>query len=250
LSDLVNAVVFVHYPLFSPTGGISATPDGFIVRFAEVEKEGLKYIITGQSPKDDFVYFTFIMEDRREHFSFQTNQEHYRWSPSTCLVLNPVSVVANCVSSIKIISLLSDGLFHNFQFNIEGYLGQTLQQAAKALEHFEVDVIECQDSGSLVILLLGYIFYSENREKWFAGITLLELPVDGRPIKRLHDEIRGYRVRPPGNQIYEDLSDCLQIFRQVPLHRTAMISCLTNETTESIEGIPFADLNLILIRES
>jgi hypothetical protein len=145
-------------------------------------------------------------------------------------------------------SLRSDGTFHLFQFDIEAYLGKLLQQSIRTLEHFESNVIERQESRSLVVVLLGYIFYSENREKWFAGLTLLELPVDGAPVRRIHDEIRSYSTRPPGNQIYQDLNGRLAFFRNIPLLTGHELTCLTNEMSQDLQGIPFPDLNLIILK--
>jgi hypothetical protein len=220
-----------------------------IVQVLEIERKTLQFLVIGQSPKDGFIYFTFIFEgERREHFSFPTNDPNYRWNPSTSLVLSPISAVANCVSSAKIMMLRPDGTFHLFQFDVEAYLGKLLQQSIRTLEHFQSELIERQESRSLVVLLLGYIFYSENREKWFAGLTLVELPVDGAGVRRIHDEIRGYSVRPPGNQIYDDLEGRLAFFRHIPLPNVHQLNCLTTEMSGNVQGIPFPDLNLIVLK--
>jgi hypothetical protein len=177
-------------PLFSPNGAMSSKWNSFVVSVTELEKvAGVRYIVTGQDRNESFVYFSLISVDLSStHYSFATNDAHFRWNPSKCLLASPVAIVANCLSSIKIIATFADNQVHLFQFDIYGFLSKQLGDNGHTIDSFEVDIIEkCPDQQS-VIVAITYLYYSEEREKWYHVLTLLELPVDGKPFRRLHRE--------------------------------------------------------------
>lgn len=252
LSKLDDGGVVCSLPLFSTTGRISSKCIGFIATVIELDSaERVRYIVTGQNRDEPFMYFSFVFHDLSSvHYSFATNDARFRWRPSKCLLTSRLAVVANCLSSIKIIAAVEDQHFRLFQFDVEGFLAKQTRDDGQELESFEVDIIEkCEDRES-VILSISYLFYSEERGKWYNVFTLLELPVDGKPFRPLHREALAYPSRPSESKLQEGLSLSIRQFQRIHLPVLHNFSFLTTETQGEVRTVPLPELNTIVIDDT
>jgi hypothetical protein len=246
-----DSSLLCQYPLFSPTGKISSHPGDIVVSLAELDGSRIRFVATGQNRFEAFVYFTLIGADfSLSHHSFGSNNADFRWNPSTCLLHRPPCVVANCVSTIKIMTLIDDQ-FRLFQFDVEAFLARLMKQSIQTLESFETDVIEKCEAKASVIVSIGYIFYSQKRERWDIGVSLVELPVDGRVTRQLHDEFVGYELRPQGQQLREDLKRRMRQFANLHLDERAKDSFVTSESHGGdVRLIAAPQFNLIIAVDS
>lgn len=250
--------VSASLPLFSRNGMIQMRGTGIVISATEVKSDVLKFVVTGQNPEEgEFVYFSifFDMEGNEKsvyHFSLSTNNRKYRWNPNTSLLLNPVSVVVNCVSSVRMVTLV-DGQIKFFQFDVARYLGRILQQSTKFLETYEVDIISKNEENATVVVEIGYVFYSEKRGVWYAAVDLVEVPVDGKPVKVLHQETKRYETRS-GDQLVHEMAEYMAVFRSLSVQKDQRMNYMIteNQPENDIEGVRLIkapDWNLVIADE-
>lgn len=242
-------------PVFATNGAIACSMNGLIVSYTDVSIDGLKGIVTGQNPSemDQFLYFSLIFDEENVHnISFSCNNRDYRWNPHKCLLLNPIAVVANCVSSIKVMAVTGTSI-KTSQWDVEGFLDRVLKPIAGSLEHYEVEIIDKSEERCSVIIDLGFIFYSQTKERWFSAVNIIEFPVNGQPVKQLHQESLSYEKRPQGNKIYEDLHYCMSMYSSLPKSTDPRIHFITNEPQpsdpEGLRVIKAPEWNLIIADE-
>jgi hypothetical protein len=237
------------YNLFSKNGMISTMPSGFIVRFFEIVHSNLRFIVTGQNPNDssNFVYFTLIFHDSESrHFSFPVNHPTFRWSTEKCLLKSTLSIVANCESSVKMMTVL-DHKIHFFQFNVEKFLANYLKESMRLLEFFNVQIVDKSEERCSIILAIGFIFYHDQIERWSMGTNLIEVPVDGKSVRHLYQNVHSYENRPLVTAMHEDLHESMRIFSQ--FWDCGADEVLTNEGDGYYRGIAVPEWNLIIIDE-
>ena len=245
-------------PLFSRSGVIGTPGSGMVVSCTEVRDGPVRFVVTGQNPnQDEFMYFTvfFDLDDNDKsvyNFSLSVNSRKYRWDPHTSLLLSPVSVVVNCVSSVRMVTVI-DGQVKFFQFDVARYLGRILQQSTKFLETYEVDIIEKSEERAAVIVEIGYVFYSEKHGMWYAAVDLVEVPVDGKPVKVLHQETKKYESRL-GDQVLSEMAQNMSLFGRLTSRRDERLNYMINENLpeKDIDGIRLVrvpDFNLIIADE-
>jgi hypothetical protein len=110
-----------------------------------------------------------------------------------------------------------------------------------------VDVIEKSEDRISIVISVGFVFYNERKQKWCIGLNLIDLPVDGKAVRHLYQEVRDYDLRPQGNVIYNDLSELLEKFGRLEMCGDGMV--MTNESDGEFRVIAVPDLNLVLIDE-
>ena len=167
-------------------------------------------------------------------------------------VVNPVSIVVNCVSSVRMVTLI-DGQIKFFQFDVARYLGRILQQSTKFLETYEVEIISKNEENATVVVEIGYVFYSEKRGVWYAAVDLVEVPVDGKPVKVLHQETKRYETRS-GDQLVHEMAEYMAVFRSLSVQKDERMNYMIteNQPENDIEGVRLIkapDWNLVIADE-
>jgi hypothetical protein len=141
-------------------------------------------------------------------------------------------------------TLLDDTLVHLFQFSVEDFLGRFLRENINFLEHFEVEIVEKSEETSTVIISVGFVFYNEKQGKWSIGMNIIGIPVDGKPVKHLYQQIKCYDLRQ-GRIMENDLRELMAVFSRAETD----CSVMSNESKTEYRVLPVPDLGVILIDE-
>lgn len=250
--------------LFSPTGKISANPNKFEVTLIEISDQPLKYFVYGRSPASDesFLYISLIMNDDQTHnFSFSANDSNFDFNPKTSILFNPISIAINCLSTVKIMTFLPSEKVNEkpklktIQFDIENYLKTRLQCNIKNVEYYQTSIIDKDENESSFIIFIGFTFYNEKVGKWTAAFIIMNVPVNGKPVRQLHQESVSFEKRPHGDELKETVVKWEKDFLLICNKKIdSRLNVLTNKNKPGVDMngirlIKIPEINLIIADE-
>lgn len=253
-----------QFLLFSQTGKISSNPNNFEISLVEFSDKPLKYLVIGRPILLDsnFIHISLIMEDEKiNNFHFTINDSNFEFDPSTSILLDPLSIAINCISTVKFITIQqsesdeSQTKLKTTQFDVENYLKSRLQCNIKNVDFYETSIIGKNEKESSFIIFIGFSFYNEVNSKWTAAFILMNIPVNGKQMRQLHQESVSFEKRPQGDILKETVLDWKKDFYLIASDNIdPSLIFLTNKNRSGIDLngvrlIKIPEMNLIIADE-
>lgn len=251
-----------EYHLFSQKGKIASNPNNFEIQLIEFSEEPLKYLVIGRSIMTDasFIHVSLIMDDEKTHnFHFSVNDSNFEFNASNSILLNPLSIAINCLSTVKFITIVSNEsskvALKTTMFDVENYLKTRLQCNIKNIDFYETEIIGKNKIESAFIVFVGLTFYNEANGRWTAAAFLINIPVNGKTMRLLHQDTSTFEKRPQGEILKETVFEWKNEYLSAASEKIdPKLNYLTNKNRPGIDLkgvrlIKIPEMNLILADE-